>query len=197
MQKRLTFIFCAALLILCLFPPLWIDAELPSGATTNTVTAFLGHLPIYSDPLQYEAFGAVVNAEICLPQVIVEVLMLSALYLVLIYAIRIKVQIKKMSRWQKGLQWVFLTVTLALCLCPPWWAFEGQPLYFEKYGNFEFWGHLPVLIVPAQVEIGSWTAKPQICYLLLGFELYWLVIIAFALFCFFRPRDKQLIAAKG
>jgi len=183
-KKQAVFVVGTILLLLIMCPPWWIAEDIPSGATSNWICAFLGHASLFAKPPGIDVFSTHLEPSICWPQVILEFFVLAVSVLV-----SNDYRIQSINNRQKVVLAFCLIATLVLSFCPPWWAFEGQRFVFKKYQDFAFLGHIPQTIAPKQVQLNLHLVEPEIFWPQLALELYLIFLVSIVLMRLFRTKS--------
>jgi hypothetical protein len=167
---------------LLVFPPWWINDEKPCCATSNTVTKFIGHAPVFAPPAQLVEFGDTWKPTICWPEFLGEVI-LSWLF---VYA---AVNCFKFPPGAAGTKsrWIAVAAGLVCAIyvmvCPPWWAWdEGKDFFFEKYSYSGYIGHNPFFATRRLYHLGGHSLEVKIAWSQLMLELFCTIVATAVLF---------------
>jgi hypothetical protein len=167
-QKILVAVSSLIALAMIIYPPWCIDADVPSGATTNWIQADLGYAFLFSPPKPLELPFAKIAPVLNWFKLLCE----TALLLVPT-AMLFKLLGLKESLWsilvpsQRYALFGGALAFVANCIFPPWLATDNQ--LNAKYREMQFLGHAPFFQPPAFATPGK-NMVVEICWLQFGIE---------------------------
>jgi hypothetical protein len=167
-QKILLMISTLIALAIILYPPWCIDAEVPSGATTNWIQADLGYAFLFAPPKSLELPFAKIDPTLSWFKLLAEVVLLLVPIGIVYKLLGLKESLwSSMVASQRYALFGGVLAFMADCIFPPWWVADNQ--LNAKYREMQFLGHAPFFQPPAFIATNKTTAV-QIFWLQFGIE---------------------------
>lgn len=163
--------YLTLVLLIALFPPWSVYAEVPSGATTNDILAFLGHSFLLSRPPTYLFCESQLTPGISWFQIMVEIFSVTLMTYLASKLADTWIPLAKL----KSNQWLVLAGSLLAILTavtiPPWRFFEQERFVSTKYSDNYFGGFYLIWSHPRpKTDLGS-PMKAEIDLITLAIEL--------------------------